>query len=73
MKSSKPLIGIVPDYKEGCPSGYSTREYYALRTNYVEMINKAGGAAILLTYDYDLIDYYLSSLDGLNSDNSITE
>ena len=65
MKTSRPLIGIVPDYKEGSPSGYSTREYYALRANYVEMINKAGGAAILLTYDYDLIDSYLESLDGL--------
>ena len=65
MKSSKPLIGIVPDYKEGCPNGYSSRQYYALRANYVEMINKAGGAAIILTYDYDLIDSYLESIDGL--------
>lgn len=65
MKLSRPLIGIVPDYKEGCPTGYSSREYYALRANYVEMINKAGGAAILLTYDYDLIDFYLNTLDGL--------
>ena len=65
MKSSKPLIGIVPDYKEGCANGYSTRSYYALRCNYVEMINKAGGAAVILTYDYDLIDDYLASLDGL--------
>lgn len=65
MKSSRPLIGIVPDYKEGCTNGYSTREYYALRANYVEMINKAGGAAILLTYDYDLIDFYLENLDGI--------
>ncbi len=62
---TKPLIGIVPDYKEGCENGYSTRNYYALRANYVEMINKAGGAAIMLTYDYDLIDSYLASLDGL--------
>lgn len=65
MKSSKPLIGIVPDYKEGCTNGYSKGNYYALRANYVEMINKAGGATVLLTYDYDLIDDYLSSLDGL--------
>jgi putative glutamine amidotransferase len=64
-KTFRPLIGIVPDYKEGCPNGYSTRNYYALRANYVEMINKAGGAAIMLTYDYDLIDSYLESLDGL--------
>jgi putative glutamine amidotransferase len=62
---SRPLIGIVPDYKEGCKNGYSTRNYYALRANYVEMINQAGGAAVILTYDYDLIDFYLNSLDGL--------
>jgi putative glutamine amidotransferase len=65
MKSTKPLIGIVPDYKEGSSDGYSCRNYYALRANYVEMINKSGGAAIILTYDYDLIDFYLASLDGL--------
>lgn len=64
-KSFRPLIGIVPDYKDGCPTGYSARNYYALRANYVEMINKAGGAAIMLTYDYDLIDSYLESLDGI--------
>lgn len=65
IKSARPLIGIVPDYRNGCPEGYSSRDYYALRANYVEMVNKAGGAAVILTYDYDLIDSYLESLDGL--------
>ncbi len=65
LKSHRPIIGIVPDYKEGCANGYSAKNYYALRANYVEMINKAGGAAVILTYDYDLIDSYLESLDGL--------
>jgi putative glutamine amidotransferase len=65
MKSSRPLIGIVPDYQEGSLPGYSKQNYYALRANYVEMVNKAGGAAIIITYDYDLIDFYLESLDGL--------
>ncbi len=65
VKSSRPLIGIIPDYREGCANGYSTRNYYALRANYVEMVNKAGGAAVILTYDYDLIDAYLESLDGI--------
>jgi putative glutamine amidotransferase len=64
-KISRPLIGIVPDYKEGSPNGYSIRNYYALCTNYVEMINQAGGSAIILTYDYNLIDFYLENLDGL--------
>jgi putative glutamine amidotransferase len=65
ISNSRPLIGIVPDYKEGSANGYSKGNYYALRANYVEMINKAGGAAVILSYDYDLIDYYLNSLDGL--------
>jgi len=65
MKTFKPLIGIVPDFKEGSPNGYSKGNYYALRANYVEMISAAGGAAVMLTYDYDLIDDYLDSLDGL--------
>ena len=64
MKTSKPLIGIVPDYKEGSPNCYSKKPYYALRTNYVDMINQAGGAAIILTYDYDIIDDYLGNLPG---------
>lgn len=64
-KISRPLIGIVPDYKDGSPNGYSVRNYYALCTNYVEMVNQAGGAAIILTYDYELIDFYLTNLDGL--------
>jgi len=65
IKSHRPLIGIVPDFREGCSTGYSKGNYYALRTNYVEMVNHAGGAAVLLTYDYDLIDSYLESLDGI--------
>lgn len=65
VKSKRPLIGIVPDYKKGAKGAYSTRNFYALRENYVEMINQAGGAALMLTYDYDLIDDYLESLDGI--------
>jgi putative glutamine amidotransferase len=63
--SSRPLIGIIPDYKEGGDNTYSTRPFYALRHNYVDMINKAGGAAVILTYDYDAIDDYIASLDGV--------
>ena len=65
MNLNRPLIGIVPDYKEGCSESYSAANYYALRTNYVDMVNKSGGAAILLTFDYGLIDFYLKELDGL--------
>lgn len=62
---NRPLIGVIPDFVEGKIGAYSTRNFYALRENYVGMINKAGGAVVLLTYDYDLIDSYLSSLDGI--------
>lgn len=65
LKTTKPIIGIVPDYVEGGKGKYSTRNFYALRENYVSAINKAGGAAIILTYDYDLIDSYIDALDGI--------
>jgi putative glutamine amidotransferase len=65
MKTSRPLIGIIPDYKEVNVEGRTTRKYYNLCENYVKAVNKAGGAAVILTYDYDLIDSYLESLDGL--------
>lgn len=65
FKTNRPLIGIVPDYVEGGENTYSKGNFHALRTNYVECINKAGGAAVILTYDYDLIDSYIEALDGL--------
>ena len=65
MKSSKPVIGIIPDFKEGQKGLYSVKNFYALRVNHVEMINKNGGAAIILPYDYGLIDDYLNSIDAI--------
>lgn len=65
MKSSKPVIGIIPDFKEGQKGSYSVKNFYALRVNHVEMINKNGGAAIILPYDYGLIDDYLNSIDAI--------
>ncbi len=66
MTTNKPLIGLVPDFKDGNQeNGYSIRPYYALRRNYIDMINKAGAAVILLPYDYEAIDQYLSMIDGL--------
>ena len=65
FKTNRPLIGVVPDYVEGKKGAYSTRNFYALRENYVDCINKAGGAAVVLTYDYDLIDSYIDALDGI--------
>ncbi len=65
MKSNRPVIGIIPDFKEGAKDAYSVRDFYALRANHTDIINKNGGAAIILPYDYDLINDYLSSIDGL--------
>lgn len=62
----KPLIGVIADYREGGqPGDYSSRPYYGMRKNHVDMINQAGGAVIILPYDYDLIDRYISMIDGL--------
>jgi len=65
MTQKLPLIGIVLDYKSGSKDSYSIRPHYAIRCNYVEMINKAGGVAILLPYDFAAISTYLSLIDGL--------
>lgn len=61
----KPIIIIVADYREGSETGYSKRSYYALGKNYVDMINRAEGAAIIVPYDYEMIDDYLNIADGL--------
>lgn len=65
MKTNRPLIGIVPDFRQGSKTGYSIRDYFAVRKNHIDTINNAGGAAVILTYDYKLIDSYLERLDGL--------
>ena len=64
-KNSRPIIGILPDFKEGALNSYSQKDYYAIRANYVDAINENGGSAILFTYNYDAIDTYLSMIDGL--------
>jgi putative glutamine amidotransferase len=67
MKSNhrKPLIGVVPDYREGSQKCYSVRPHYVLRRNYVDMLNRDGAMVILLPYDYEAIENYLELIDGL--------
>lgn len=65
MKTSKPIIGIIPDFREGSIGGYSVKEYYAIRKNHIDTITKNGGAVIIIPYDYDLITNYLGLIDGL--------
>jgi len=63
--SSRPIIGVLPDFKEGSANGYSIRNYYAIRANYIESLIKAGATPLILTYDYNAIDSYLDLIDGL--------
>lgn len=61
----KPIIGIIPDYKNGGEDSYSKTPFYAIRQHYLGMISVSGGAPILLGYDYGAIDEYLGLIDGL--------
>lgn len=61
----KPLIGIVLDYRQGGKNQYSTSPYYAIKSGYINMLNKAGAKVLLISYDYELIEYYLDNIDGL--------
>ncbi|MCE3255289.1 MAG: glutamine amidotransferase, class [Rickettsiaceae bacterium] len=62
---TKPIIGIIPDYKTGGEGTYSRSPFYAVRQNYLKMIGDAGAAPILFGYDYSAIDEYLNLIDGL--------
>lgn len=64
-KSSSPIIGVLPDFNRGGENKYSKMDFYAIRKNYLDSINKYGGAPILLTYNYQAIDDYINLLDGL--------
>lgn len=65
MNLNKPLIGVVLDYREGGKNQYSSGPYYALRANYIDVIEKMGGKVLLIPYDYEMIEFYLKSIDGL--------
>ena len=64
-KEKKPLIGVVPDYREGSKTCYSIRPHYALRRNYIDMLNQDGALVIILPYDHSAIENYLELIDGL--------
>lgn len=61
--SKKPLIGITFDAPQ--PGGYSRYPWYALRENYCTSIINAGGIPFPLVHELDLIEPYLSMVDGL--------
>jgi putative glutamine amidotransferase len=59
----KPLIGITFDSQD--PGHYSKYPWYALRENYCSSIAETGGVPFPLTHDLNLVDDYLSLINGL--------
>ena len=47
------------------PGGFSKYPWYAIRQNYISAVVSAGGLPFLLAHEPDLLDLYLSDLDGL--------
>lgn len=59
----QPVIGITLDHEKS--KSYSPYPWYALRENYSQCIEMAGGLPILLPYHDKGIDAYLEMIDGL--------
>ena len=61
----KPVIAVIPDYQNGAESQYSVKPHYALRCNYVEMLENAGAVVVILPFNHQAIDDYLAMIDGI--------
>jgi putative glutamine amidotransferase len=59
----KPIIGVTLDFVE--EGSFSARPHYAIRESYFNMIRLAGGIPIGIPFQADLIDEYLSLIDGI--------
>ena len=59
----RPLIGVTLDAEK--PGGYSKFPWYALRQNYLDAIDAAGGLAIALPHEPDRVADYLERIDAL--------
>lgn len=59
----RPLIGVTLDAEK--PGGYSKFPWYALRQNYLDAIDAAGGLAIALPHEPDRVGDYLERIDAL--------
>ena len=59
----RPVIGLTLDAEP--PGGYSAFPWYALRENYAQAIDKAGGLAMLLPHEPARAADYLDRLDGV--------
>src|SRR5260370_32518459 len=59
----RPLIGVTLDAEK--PGGYSKFPWYALRQNYLDAIDAAGGLALALPHEPDRGADYLERIDAL--------
>lgn len=59
----KPIIGFTLDVEK--PGGYSKFEWYAIRKNYLQAIEKLGGIAFPLSHNLKNVDDYGDIIDGL--------
>ena len=65
LKMKKPIIGIVLDYvQNNAKYSYSPKPWYAIRADYSNMVEKAGGTPVLLPYIED-IESQINMIDGL--------
>ena len=64
-KQSKPIILIVPDYKNGGENQYSSLPHYAIRCNYFDPIITAETLPLVIPYDQNSIKEYLNIASGL--------
>jgi putative glutamine amidotransferase len=60
---ARPVIGVTLDSEE--PGGYSKLPWYALRQNYTDAVERAGGLPFLLPHQPDEAEAYLDRIDGL--------
>ncbi len=59
----KPIIGLTLDIEK--PGVYSKFEWYAIRKNYIDSIEKLGGIAFPLPHNLNNVDEYSKIIDGL--------
>jgi putative glutamine amidotransferase len=59
----RPLIGVTLDAEK--PGGYSKFPWYALRQNYLDAIDAAGGLAVALPHEPERVGDYLERIDAL--------
>jgi putative glutamine amidotransferase len=59
----RPLIGVTLDAEK--PGGYSKFPWYALRQNYLDAIDAAGGLAVALPHEPERVADYLERIDAL--------